>query len=63
MRANQLTIVGCGLLALSMTGAIWLITGYLFGDGDHGGGRGRRGLVFAVLWYAVPLRRVRQQRR
>jgi hypothetical protein len=63
MRANQLTIAGCGLLALSMTGAIWLITGYLFGTAITAVAAGGVGVVFAVLWYGVPLRRVRQQRR
>ena len=57
IRANQLTIAGCGLLALSMTGAIWLITGYLFGTAITAVAAAGVGLVFAVLWYAVPLLR------
>jgi hypothetical protein len=63
VRANQLTIVGCGLLALSMTGAIWLITGYLYGDAITAVAAGAVALVFAVLWYGVPLRRLRRNRR
>jgi hypothetical protein len=60
--ANMLTIVGCGLLALSMTGAIWLVTGFLFGDGITAVAAGGVALVFAVLWYIVPLMRLRRQR-
>jgi hypothetical protein len=63
MRANQLTIAGCGLLALAMTGAIWLITGYLFGTVITAVAAGGVGVVFAVLWYGVPLLRLRRQRR
>jgi hypothetical protein len=62
MRANQLTIAGCGLLALSMTGAIWLVTGYLFGDAITTVAAVATGIIFAVLWYGVPLRRLRRQR-
>ena len=62
IRANQLTIAGCGLLALSMTGAIWLITGYLFGTAITAVAAAGVGLVFAVLWYAVPLLRLRRLR-
>ena len=51
------------LLAIAMTGAIWLVTGYLFGDAitavaAAGGVAG----MFAVLWYVVPLRRLRRHR-
>ena len=56
-RANQLTIAGGGLLALAMTGAIWLITGYLFGTPITAVAAAGVGLMFAVLWYAVPLLR------
>ena len=62
IRANQLTIAGCGLLALAMTGAIWLITGYLFGTAITAVAAAGVGLVFAVLWYGVPLLRLRRLR-
>ena len=51
MRANRLTIVGSVFLAVAMTGAIWLIAGYLFGDlvtaiaAGAGGGPVHRRLV------------------
>jgi hypothetical protein len=61
-RANQLTIAGCALLALSMTGAIWLITGFLFEDALTTAAVLGVGVFFAVLWYGVPLRRLRRQR-
>ena len=63
-RANRLTIVGGLFLAVAMTGAIWLITGYLFGDAITA--VAAVSVVVAAcsrsLWYAVPLMRLRQQR-
>jgi hypothetical protein len=63
LRANQLTIVGCGLLALAMTGAIWLITGFLFGDAVTAIAAGAVALAFVVMWYGVPLWRLRRVQR
>ncbi len=56
MRANRLTIVGSVFLAVAMTGAIWLITGYLFGDLITAIAAGAVAVLFVVVWYAVPLR-------
>ncbi len=61
-RANRLTIVGGVFLALAMTGAIWLITGYLYGDTITAVTAVVVAGMFAVLWYIVPLLRLRQQR-
>ena len=61
-RANRLTIVGGVFLALAMTGAIWLITGYLYGDTITAVAAVVVAGMFAVLWYVVPLLRLRQQR-
>ena len=61
-RANRLTIVGGVFLALAMTGAIWLITGYLYGDTITAVAAVVVAGMFAVLWYIVPLLRLRQQR-
>ena len=61
-RANRLTIVGGVFLAIAMTGAIWLITGYLYGDTITAVAAVLVAGMFAVLWYIVPLLRLRQQR-
>ena len=61
-RANRLTIVGGVLLAIAMTGAIWLITGYLFGDTITAVAAVAVAGTFAFLWYVVPLMRLRQHR-
>ena len=61
-RANRLTIVGGVFLAIAMTGAIWLITGYLYGDTITAVAAVVVAGMFAVLWYIVPLLRLRQQR-
>jgi hypothetical protein len=55
--ANALAIVGMGFLAAAIVGVVTLITDYLYGTETTivvtvlGAG------VFAVLWYALPLRR------
>ncbi len=61
-RANRLTIVGGVFLATAMTGAIWLIAGYLYGDAITAVAAAGVAVTFAILWYVVPLRRLRQQR-
>jgi Family of unknown function (DUF6328) len=61
-RANRLTIVGGVLLAIAMTGAIWLITGYLFGDTITAVAAVAVAGTFAVVWYAVPLLRLQRRR-
>jgi hypothetical protein len=61
-RASRLTIVGGVLLAIAMTGAIWLITGYLFGDTITAVAALAVALMFAVVWYGAPLLRLRRRR-
>jgi hypothetical protein len=46
-----------------MTGAILLITDVLFGSPTSAVSAAFVGLAFAVLWYAIPLQRLRQRRR
>lgn len=57
--AQRATILGLGALALSMTGAVVLVTDWMFGVGAvvvvGGGVFGG----FALLWFAVPLLRRR----
>ena len=60
LRANRLTIVGGVFLAVAMTGAIWLIAGYLFGDLITAVAAAAVAILFVVVWYAVPLMRLRR---
>jgi hypothetical protein len=59
--ANKLSIAGLGVLALAMTGAITLITDYLFSEAAAIVVGICSLLVFAAFWYALPL--VRRSRR
>ena len=56
-RLAAAAIVGIGLLALAMTGAVLLVTDYLFGDDDGDDHRPRSRSLFAVLWFVLPLAR------
>jgi Family of unknown function (DUF6328) len=55
--ANQLAIAGLGFLAASMTGVILLVTDLLFGTATVVVATTCSALMFATLWYALPLRR------
>lgn len=55
---NRLTIAGLSVLAVAMTGAILLITHVLFGAAAAAVTTATVALGFAVLWYAIPLRRL-----
>jgi Family of unknown function (DUF6328) len=55
---NRIVIVGLTLLAIAMTGAVLLVTDYLYGTGTMLAAAGGVALGFAVLWYAIPLRRL-----
>jgi hypothetical protein len=58
--ANKLTIAGLGLLALAMSGVVFLITDVLYGSTATAVATGTVMLAFAVLWYALPIwRRLR----
>jgi hypothetical protein len=58
MMANRLAILGLGFLAVAMTGAILLITDLLYGSTTTIVVTVAVGLAFAVLWYAIPVRRL-----
>lgn len=58
--SNRLTIVGLTLLAVAMTGAIVLITDFVFGPATTVVTATVLALTFAWLWYAMPLRRLSQ---
>jgi hypothetical protein len=55
--ANRLTVVGLGFLALAMTGAILLITDFLFSAVTAVITTVLVAGLFAVLWYGAPLLR------
>jgi Family of unknown function (DUF6328) len=61
--ANKLSIVGLTLLAVAMTGAILLVTDYLFDPAVAVVASVFVALAFAMLWYAIPLHRLRERRR
>jgi hypothetical protein len=60
---NRFAIAGLGFLAVSMTGAILLITDVLFGTAITVSAAVLAGTLFALLWFALPLRRLREARR
>lgn len=55
--ANRFTIVGLGFLAVAMTGALVLIADILFGGVVTVVTGVGAALMFATLWYALPLQR------
>jgi hypothetical protein len=54
--ANKFAIIGLGLLALAMSGAIMLITDVLFGATATFITSGLTFATFATFWYLLPLR-------
>jgi hypothetical protein len=58
---NRLAIVGLALLAVAMTGAITLVTDFLYSSTTTAIAAGLVGLLFFLLWYAIPVRRLLQQ--
>ena len=57
LTANRLAIVGLGFLAVAMTGVILLVTDVLYGAATAAAATASVGLLFGLLWYALPLRR------
>ena len=55
--ANRFAIAGLGFLALAMTGAVTLITDVLYGPLATAITGVAALLMFAFLWYVLPLRR------
>lgn len=55
--ANKLAIVGLAFLALAMTGVVLLVTDFIFGALATTIATTLTALLFALLWYIVPLRR------
>jgi hypothetical protein len=61
--ANRLSIAGLTCLAVAMTGAILLVTDVLFGGATSVIAAALVALAFALLWYALPIRRLQRRRR
>lgn len=61
--ANRLTLAGLACLALAMTGAVTLVTDFLYGAALTAIVGGISSVVFFVLWAAIPLhvRRIAQR--
>jgi hypothetical protein len=61
--ANRLAITGAAFLALAMCGAVTLISDFVFGSTAAIVSTSALALVFAGLWYAAPLLRLRHDRK
>ena len=62
--SNRFTIAGLGTLALAMTGAVLLVTDFIYASKALvAGAAGGTAVLFAVLWYLLPLARRRQDHR
>jgi hypothetical protein len=59
--SNRLSIAGLTFLSVAMTGAILLITDVLFGAVMAATATTAVAVVFAVVWYAMPLGRLRRR--
>jgi uncharacterized protein involved in cysteine biosynthesis len=56
--ANRLTMVGMTALATAMTGAVVLVTDYVFSAGTMLACAIGVGFAFLLVWYILPLRRL-----
>ncbi len=61
--ANKLSVLGLTFLAVAMTGAILFVTDFLFDPATTVVASVFVALAFAVLWYLIPLRRLRERGR
>lgn len=57
---NRIVILGLLCLAVAMTGAVLMITDFLYGDTTTTIAVGGVAVAFALLWYLIPLRRLAQ---
>jgi uncharacterized protein involved in cysteine biosynthesis len=55
---NRIVILGLTLLAIAMTGAVLFVTDVLYGNTTTVVASVGVGIAFALLWYALPLRRL-----
>jgi uncharacterized protein involved in cysteine biosynthesis len=59
---NRIVILGLVCLAVAMTGAVLLITDFLYGKTTTTVAAAGVAAAFAVLWYLIPFRRLAAQR-
>jgi uncharacterized protein DUF6328 len=57
LTSNKMAIAGLGFLALAMTGAVMLISDYVFSEALTAVSGIASVLLFGSLWYALPLAR------
>ena len=60
---NRIVILGLALLAIAMTGAVTLVTDFLYGTTTTAIAVGCVALSFLGLWFLIPLRRLGSSRR
>jgi Family of unknown function (DUF6328) len=58
---NRIVILGLLFLAIAMTGAVLLVTDFLYGSTTTIAAAAGVAVAFAALWYLIPLRRLGQQ--
>ena len=58
-RANRLSIAGLSFLAVAMTGVVLLVSDFVFGPATTAIVTASVAVAFALVWYALPLRRRR----
>jgi hypothetical protein len=58
LAGNRIVIVGLTLLAIAMTGAVLFVADFLYGTAMTVAAATGVAVVFAVLWYLIPLRRL-----
>jgi Family of unknown function (DUF6328) len=61
--SNRLTIAGLACLAVAVNCVVFVISDFLYGYAAAIPATSAMAIVFAVLWYAVPLRRALKDRR
>jgi len=55
---NRIVVIGLGLLAIAMTGAVLFVTDVVYGTTTTIAAAAGVALAFAVLWFLIPLRRI-----
>jgi Family of unknown function (DUF6328) len=55
---NRIVILGLFLLAVAMTGAVLLVTDFLYASSTTTIVAAAMGAAFLLIWYAIPLRRL-----
>jgi hypothetical protein len=59
--ANRLAVGGLVALWLALVGVLWFITDVLYGHGPGAAAAAASALWFGLLWFALPLRWLRQR--